>query len=150
MQRNLNKVSFKSVIHVERWLTHHWLTRTVYVKDVGIKMPCRCSLWKRLLYLIVGSALTACVNIKPNVALGVSTVAITSDCITTVTTPGVERNPILGPHPSTGRVIAWCAVGIGLNATVPNTIHASPTVKRIWWFSLAVWEFHEAIHNLTQ
>ena len=132
-----------------KWLKHHWWSRTVLITDMNLIQECKCKFITRLKFLILG-LLFGCANIKPNVALGVSTVAITSDCITTVTTPGVERNPILGPHPSTGRVVAWCTVGIGLNATVPHVVKVSPTVKKIWWFSLAVWEFREAIHNLTQ
>jgi|SRR6267142_3242673 len=134
-----------------KWLRHHWFSRTVLVIDYNLIQECKCRFFRRLKYLVVG-LLFGCASVKPNVVLGVSTVAIAADCITTVTRPKdwVEQNPILGRHPSNGKVLAYCAVSMGLNATVPNALKLSPKVKKIWWFSLAVWEFHEAIHNLTQ
>lgn len=132
-------------ISLVKWLKHNW-NKTITVTDYvpPLVMRCYCKWYRFLWILLIGGC------VPPKVMLGVSTAAITSDCITTITTPGIERNPLLGPHPSTGKVIAYCGLAIGANAAGPNLVHASSNLKRIWWTAISIIEFRMAIHNLTQ
>src|SRR5690348_12039791 len=53
--------------------------------------------------------------------LGVASAAIATDCLSTawaVHRGSEERNPLLGTHPSDGRITTVCAAGVVVNAAV--------------------------------
>jgi hypothetical protein len=72
--------------------------------------------------------------------------SVVADCVSTMTVPGRETNPLLGPAPSDGEVATLCAVGLAASWVLADLLPKK--LRSLFLLGLTAVEMQNTLHNV--
>lgn len=104
----------------------------------------------RWLVPVVWLAAVGCAWTTPQLHVA-ATGAMAADCTSTAAQVGrpdrVELNPLLGPKPSVGEIVAWCGLAVTTTHAVADLLPVP--WRRAWLTSVTVLELTVFLFNVT-